>query len=146
MTNIFRGKKILVAGGTGLVGQQLVPKLINLGGKVFVASLDDKSLVSDKIEDFYNLDLMNLDNCIKITKDKEIVFNLLGVTGSPKMNVEKPASFMMSNIYCAINLLVAAQISKVKKYLYTSTYGVYAPKSVLKENSVWKTFPSENDK
>ena len=146
MTNIFKGKKILVAGGTGLVGQQLVPKLINLGGKVFVASLDDKSLVSDKIEDFYNLDLMNLDNCIKVTNDKQIVFNLLGVTGSPKMNVEKPASFMMSNIYCAINLLEAAQISKVKKYLYTSTYGVYAHSTIMKEDDVWKTFPSENDK
>ena len=67
MTNIFSDKKILVAGGTGLVGQQLVPKLINLGGKVFVASLDDKSLVNKKVEDFYNYDLMNLDNCIKIT-------------------------------------------------------------------------------
>ena len=146
MTNIFSNKKILVAGGTGLIGQQLVPKLINLGGKVFVASLDDKSLINNKIEDFYNLDLMNLDNCIKITKDKEIVFNLLGVTGSPKINIEKPASFMMSNIYCAINLLMAAQISKVKKYLYTSTYGVYGHDSVMKENDVWKTFPSENNK
>ena len=146
MINIFRGKKILIAGGTGLVGQQLVPKLINFGGKVFVASLDDKSLVNHKIENFYNLNLMNLDNCIKITKDKEIVFNLLGVTGSPKINIEKPASFMMSNIYCAINLLMAAQISKVKKYLYTSTYGVYAHSTIMKEDDVWKTFPSENDK
>ena len=146
MINIFRGKKILVAGGTGLVGQQLVPKLINFGAKVFVASLDDKSLVNHKIKNFYNLNLMNLDNCIKITKDKEIVFNLLGVTGSPKINIEKPASFMMSNIYCAINLLMAAQISKVKKYLYTSTYGVYAHSTIMKEDDVWKTFPSENDK
>ena len=146
MTNIFSDKKILVAGGTGLVGQQLVPKLINLGGKVFVASLDDKSLVNKKVEDFYNYDLMNLDNCIKITKDKDIVFNLLGVTGSPKTNIEKPASFMMSNIYCAINLLMAAQISKVKKYLYTSTYGVYGHAQIMRENDVWKTFPSDNDK
>ena len=146
MTNVFSDKKILVAGGTGLVGQQLVPKLINLGGKVFVASLDDKSLIKDKIEEFYNLDLMNLNNCIKITKDKEIVFNLLGVTGSPKINIEKPASFMMSNIYCAINLLMAAQISKVKRYLYTSTYGVYSHSPIMKEDDVWKTFPSDNDK
>ena len=61
MTNMFSDKKILVAGGTGLVGQQLVPKLINLGGKVFVASLDDKSLVSDKIEE-------RLENNVEISK------------------------------------------------------------------------------
>ena len=53
---------------------------------------------------------------------------------------------MMSNIYCAINLLMAAQISKVKKYLYTSTYGVYAHSPIMKEEDVWKTFPSDNDK
>jgi len=146
MSNIFKNKKILVAGGTGLVGQQLVPKLIKLGGRVSVASLDDKSLVNKNIENFYNLNLMNLENCIKITKNKQIVFNLLGVTGSPKVNIEKPASFMMSNIYCAINLLMAAQISKVKNYLYTSTYGVYGHSPVMKEDDVWKTFPSENDK
>ena len=55
MSNIFKGKKILVAGGTGLVGQQLVPKLIKLGGKVSVASLDDKSLLNFKVENFYNV-------------------------------------------------------------------------------------------
>ena len=31
----------------------------------------------------------------------------------------------MSNLYCAVNLLYAAQLNKVKRYLYTSTYGVY---------------------
>ena len=99
MNNIFANKKILVAGGTGLVGQQLVPKLIKLGAKVFVASLDDKSLANDKIEDFFNTDLMNLDNCIKITKNKEIVFNLLGVTGSPKINIEKPCSDLWRRMF-----------------------------------------------
>jgi nucleoside-diphosphate-sugar epimerase len=53
---------------------------------------------------------------------------------------------MMSNLYCAINLLYAAQKNNVKRYLYTSTYGVYSHSSVMKEDSVWKTFPSENDK
>ena len=147
MTNkIFLKKKILVAGGTGLVGQPLVNKLINLGAKVYVASLDKKNLVNKKVKKFYQLNLADLKNCIKVTKKMDIVFNLLGVTGSPKTNIDYPASFFMANLYCAINLLEAAKINNVKKYLYTSTYGVYAPKSVLKENSVWKTFPSENDK
>ena len=43
--NIFKNKKILVAGGTGMVGQQLVPRLIRLGAKVYVASMDNKDLV-----------------------------------------------------------------------------------------------------
>ncbi len=143
---VFKNKKVLVAGGTGLVGQQLVPLLIKEGAKVYVASMDHKSLVPKNVTKFYKYDLMFLDNCIKATKNKDIVFNLLGVTGSPKTNIERPASFMMSNLYCAVNMLMAAKISNVKRYLYTSTYGVYSPSPIMKENSVWKTFPSEHDK
>jgi len=144
--NIFFNKRILVAGGTGMVGQQLVPKLIELGAKVYIASLDHPSLASKKIIRFYREDLMQLNNCIKVTKNKDIVFNLLGVTGSPKTNAEKPGSFMMSNLYCAINLLYAAQKNSVERYLYTSTYGVYGSTHKMKEDNVWKTFPSEHDK
>ena len=146
MKNFFQNKKVLVAGGTGMVGQKLVPKLINLGAEVYIASLDDNSLVANKVKKFYKKDLLNLDNCIKVCEEKDIVFNLLGVTGSPKQNIDRPASFMVSNLYCALNMLVAAKKNNVKNYLFTSTYGVYAPSNLMKEEDVWKTFPSEHDK
>ena len=144
--NIFLNKKVLVAGGTGMVGQQLVSLLLDLGAKVYVSSMDHKSLVNKRVEKFYKCNLLHLNNCLKITKNKQIVFNLLGVTGSPKTNIEKPASFMMSNLYCAINLLYASEINKVQRYLYTSTYGVYGPQNIMKEENVWNSFPSEHDK
>ena len=53
---------------------------------------------------------------------------------------------MMSNLYCAVNMLMASQMNKVKNYLYTSTYGVYGKKGKMREDMVWKTFPSEHDK
>ena len=146
MKNIFLNKKVLVAGGTGMVGQQLVKRLLKKGAIVSVASMDDKKLVNTKITKFYNCDLIYLSNCFKITKDIDIVFNLLGVTGSPKINIERPGSFMMSNLYCAINLLYASQKNHVKRYLYTSTYGVYNNNLKMIENNVWKSYPSEHDK
>ena len=144
--SIFKNKKILVAGGTGMVGQQIIPKLIKDGGKVYVVSMDNKNLVPKKVKKFLKLNMISIKNCLKATKGMDIVFNLLGVTGSPVINNTKPGSFMMSNLYCAINLLYAAEKNKVKRYLYTSTYGVYGKSSVMKENTVWKTFPSEHDK
>ena len=143
---MFKNKNILVAGGTGLVGIQLVKLLKKEGANIYVASLDKNIFKKNEIKKFFRLDLKDIKNCIKITKKIDIVFNLLGVTGSPKTNLQRPATFMMSNLYCAINLLYAAQKNNVKRYLYTSTYGVYSHSSVMKENSVWKTFPSENDK
>ena len=129
-----------------MVGQQLVQMLINFGAKVNIASRDNKNLVNKKAKKFYNLDLSNLKNCIKITKNVDIVFNLLGITGSPKTNIENPASFMMGNINLSLPMLEASRINKVKKYLFTSTYGVYGPSKIMKEDDVWKTFPSEHDK
>tara|TARA_B100001564_G_scaffold346318_1_gene345932 strand:+ start:936 stop:1913 length:978 start_codon:yes stop_codon:yes gene_type:complete len=143
---MFKNKNVLVAGGTGLVGIQLIKILNKLGANVYVASLDKNVFKKNEIKKFFKLDLKNIDNCLKITKKIDIVFNLLGVTGSPQTNIQRPATFMMSNLYCAINLLYAAQKNKVKRYLYTSTYGVYSHSSVMKEDTVWKTFPSENDK
>ncbi len=129
-----------------MVGQQLVQMLINFGAKVNIASRDNKNLVNKKAKKFYNLDLSNLKNCIKITKNIDVVFNLLGITGSPKTNIENPASFMMGNINLSLPMLEASRINKVKKYLFTSTYGVYGPSKIMKEDDVWKTFPSEHDK
>ncbi len=144
--NFYYKKKVLVAGGTGLVGQPLVKKLIKLGSKVYVASKDNKKLSPKGIEIFYKTDLTKLNNCIKVTKNIDIVFNLLGITGSPIINNLYPARFMMSNLNLATNLLEASRINKVKSYLFTSTYGVYGPDKAMKEENVWKTFPSEHDK
>jgi len=144
--NIFYKKKVLVAGGTGLVGQQLCKKLNEKGALVYVASLDDKKIADFKYIKYFKSNLIHLENCFKVTKNMDIVFNLLGVTGSPLLSSKRPASFMMSNLYCAVNLLYASQKNKVKRYLYTSTYGVYGPDLKMKEENVWKSFPSDHDK
>ena len=81
MKNIFKGKSVLVAGGTGMVGVPLTKKLKQLGAKIFIASLDNISKEQKKIiKKFYKIDLINVQNCIKVTKNKDFVINLLGVT------------------------------------------------------------------
>ena len=40
----YKNKKVLVTGGTGMIGIPLVKKLLNLGSVVTVVSLDDKRL------------------------------------------------------------------------------------------------------
>ena len=96
---MFKNKNVLVAGGTGLVGIQLIKILNKLGANVYVASLDKNLFKKNEIKKFFKLDLKNIDNCLKITKKIDIVFNLLGVTGSPQTNIQRPATFMMSNLY-----------------------------------------------
>ena len=138
-------KKVLVTGGTGMIGRYLVPKLLTSGNKVFIASLDGEELCP-KGAIFKKLDLRNFDNCLEVCKDIDDVYHLAGVKGSPKMCREQPADFFVPTITFSLNMMEAARRCGVKKYLYTSSVGVYHPADIFNEDDVWKTFPSENDK
>lgn len=142
---MFKDKKILVTGGTGLIGRPLVELLIEQGAKVRIASLDDPSRAHPKAE-FQRVNLMNFNNCLEVCGDMDYVFNLVGIKGSPAMTSKKPASFFVPTIIFSINMMEAARQCDVKGYLFTSSIGVYAPAEIFYEDDVWKTFPSPNDK
>ena len=146
MKDKFHKKKILVAGGTGLIGQQLTRQLIDLGAEVSVCSLDREELAPKGIKEYFKLDMTVKENCKKVCKNKNIVFSLLGATGSPATNSNQPATFMMGNLLTALNMLEGARLANVDEFLYTSTYGVYSNKGQMVENKVWDFNPSENDK
>ena len=143
--NFYKNKKVLVTGGTGLIGKPLVEMLINKGAKVRIASLDDVSRAHPKAE-FKRFDLTKYENCLEACKDNDYVFHLAGIKGSPKITQEKPASFFVPTILFNTNMMEAASQTGVERYLFTSTVGVYSPTDIFHEDDVWKTFPSENDK
>lgn len=141
----YKKKKILVTGGTGLIGRPLVERLIEEGAKVVVVSLDDPSRAPKGVT-FVRADLREFSNCMDACRDKDIVFHLAGIKGSPQLNKTQPASFFVPTITFNTNMMEAARRQGVKRFLYTSTVGVYAQAEVFHEDDVWKTFPSENDR
>lgn len=143
--SFYTNKKVLVTGGTGLIGRPLVEMLIEQGANVRVASLDDPSRAHPDA-DFKRVNLINFENCLDVCKGVDFVFHLAGIKGSPAMTSKKPASFFVPTISFNTNMMEAARQCDVKRYLYTSSIGVYAPAEVFREEDVWKTFPSENDK
>lgn len=141
----YKNKKVLVTGGTGLIGRPLVEMLIQQGAKVTVVSLDDPARAPKGVT-FKRADLRELNNCIDVCTDQEIVFQLAGVKGSPAMTAKRPASFFVPTITFSINMMEAARRASVSRFLFTSSVGVYAPAEVFYEDDVWKTFPSPNDR
>ncbi len=143
--SFYCNKKVLVTGGTGLIGRPLVEKLITEGAQVTVASLDDPSRAPQGCT-FIRLDLREFSRCMEICQGQEIVFQLAGVKGSPAMTAKRPASFFVPTLQFSINMMEAARRSGVERFLYTSSVGVYAPAEVFYEDDVWKHFPSPNDR
>lgn len=143
--NSFHHKKVLVAGGTGLIGTFLVELLLERCATVKIVSLDDKNLANQNAE-FLQLDLTDFENCRRVCRGMDYVFNLLCVKGSPATVRTYPATLFDTNLLLDVNLLRAAQIEEVRGFLITSSLAVYAHSQIAHEDSVWNTFPSENDR
>jgi GDP-L-fucose synthase len=145
LKDFYNNKSVLVTGGTGLIGFPLVEKLLELGSKVRVVSLDKPNNIPQDV-DFIRADLRHFNECLNVVDGCEIVFQLAGVKGSPSMTMKQPASFFVPTIMFNTNMMEASRRKGVKNYLYTSSVGVYSPAEIFFEDSVWSTFPSENDR
>ncbi|MFC2006273.1 NAD-dependent epimerase/dehydratase family protein [Chloroflexota bacterium] len=127
----FKEKNVLVTGGTGLIGRQVVGILGNAGAKIKIASLD-RVKVSDKAEHIFG-DLTSFDFCKDITRDKDFAFHIAGVKGSIEVTKAKPASFFVPLLMMNTNILEACRINNVQKVVYTSSIGAYASAEVFRE-------------
>ncbi|MGF1623390.1 MAG: NAD-dependent epimerase/dehydratase family protein, partial [Alphaproteobacteria bacterium] len=119
--------------------------MVVAGAEVTVVSLDDPSRALPGTR-FVRADLRQPDSCLEACQGQDIVFNLVGVKGSPAMTARMPASFFVPTITFSINMMEAARRAGVKRYLFTSSIGVYEPAEVFHEDAVWSTFPSPNDR
>ena len=143
--------KILITGASGMVGKHLVDMCLEKG--YFVKGTDiryDERYSEEKYWgenfDFQHGNLNNYQRCLELVDDVDVVFHVAGVKGSPKRAAEQPNDYFTPMLQMNTNMAEAARIGAVEWYVYTSTIGVYQPAEVFKEDDVWKTFPSENDK
>lgn len=137
--SFYKGKKVLVTGGTGLIGRPLVQMLVEAGALVMSVSLDSG-------EGHLRADLREFSNCEKVCKDQDIVFQLAGIKGSPVATKTKPASFFVPTLQFSTNMMEAARRADVSWYLNTSSVGVYGPAEIFHEDDAWEGKPSTHDK
>jgi GDP-L-fucose synthase len=90
---MFKNKKILIIGGSGMIGRQLVSLLLSENAEVHVADLNKPINMSKEII-FHNIDLKNFDNCKDACKNMDYVFNLVGIKCSPQVCIDRPADIM----------------------------------------------------
>ena len=138
----FINKKIIITGGTGLIGRQLTKILCDLKANVSVISLDNYS--TDKRAKHIIGDLSNFNFCKSVTKNQDFAFHLAGIKASVKTTIEKPASFYVPLVMMNTNFLEACRVNNIKKLVYTSSIGAYSKASIFKEKkSTYKNEPMD---
>ena len=128
-------KKVIVTGGAGFIGSNLVKYLLKK--KYFVINIDKlsysanpynlKNLYKNKNYTFFKVDLNNKKKIVKILKKykPEGIFNLAAETHVDR-SIDKPKNFIFSNILGTYNLLEAIVSYKKKiKLIHISTDEVY---------------------
>lgn len=128
----FENKNVLVTGGTGLIGRQIVKMLCDAGAYVKIVSLDAVN-VDSRAEHIFG-DLTDFNLCKYLTKGMDFVFHLAGIKGSIEVTKSKPASFFVPLMMFNTNMLEASRLNKVQKVVYTSSIGAYPSAEIFKES------------
>ncbi|MBQ8215330.1 MAG: SDR family oxidoreductase [Clostridia bacterium] len=125
------GSKFLVTGGAGFIGSNLCEAILNLGYRV--RCLDDLStgkqeninLFSQNPNyEFITGDIKDFDTCIKACEGVDYVLNQ-AAWGSVPRSIEMPLFYCANNIQGTLNMLEAARLNGVKKFVYASSSSVY---------------------
>ena len=119
-------KKILVTGAGGFIAGELVKKLKEKGHEI--VAVDKKPLtewyqITEGVENLV-LDLQYRENCYTAVGGCDKVFNLAADMGGMGFIENNKAECMLS-VLTNTNLLRAAKINNVAKYLYSSSACIY---------------------
>jgi len=118
--------KILVTGGAGFIGSNVVDALINNGHEVVV--LDDLSTgfhanINPKVT-FYNVDIRDEDKVRQIFElEKPDFVNHHAAQMDVRKSTREPIFDAQCNILGSLNLIIQSVKTGVKKFIYASTGG-----------------------
>ena len=130
-------KKILVCGGSGFIGKnlciQLSKKKVNLTATYF----SKKPKLNIKNIKWIKCDLRLLDDCIKVTKNKDIIIQCAATTSGSNDIIKSPYLHVTDNAIINSYLLKASYINNIKHFIFTSCTVMYKNSKIsLKENQV----------
>jgi len=128
----FYKKNVLITGGSGLIGRQVVEQLVDAQACIRSVSLDN-IIVNEKAENIVG-DLMNMEFCKEIVRDMDYIFHIAGIQGTVQTSSTGIASHFVPTLMMNTNLLEAARLNGIKKLIYTSSIGAYEDREILKES------------
>ncbi len=137
MKDFWQNKKILVTGGAGFLGKHVVNRLHDFG-------VEDQDLI---LPDFKDCDLRDAKDCLKAVKGVDIIIHLAGLVGGIGFNREHPGKSFFDNAAMALNLLEAARLEQVEKFVGIGSVCSY-PKITsipFKEENLWDGYPEETN-
>jgi len=122
---MFSKAKILVTGGAGFVGVNLIKRLLDEGADIRATLHNNKAVLNDNRIEYFSGDLRLEKDCQKAVSGIDYVFMCAANTSGAKIMATTPLVHLTPNILMNMQMLQAAYAAGVKKFLFISTNTVY---------------------
>ena len=123
--------KILVTGGAGMIGSNLVKKLTELNHTVIVVDDFSRGSISNlenktgqmcvQVDQIYKKDLKDPGALNKILEDIDVVYHLADIVAGIDYVFKNQLSIFHDNILINTNVVRAVARSQIKRYIYVGT-------------------------
>lgn len=144
LARFYKGKKVLVTGGAGFVGTNLILKLQDLDAKITATYHRHKPQIEDSTVHFIKADLTQAEDCKKAVEDKDYVFMCAANTSGAAVIEKTPLVHVTPNVLMNTLMMEAAYEAGVKKFLFISSNTVYPPfNHPVQEKEAWNGEPFE---
>ena len=119
----YRGKTVLVTGGSGFVGTHIVQELLKQDAKVRVPIHKRPLNVKDSRIETMEADLTKQEDCLRVTKGVRYIFHAAGPVGSAAAGT--PMAGITTNLTLTARMLEAAWKENIERFLLFSSSTVY---------------------
>lgn len=121
----LQGKKILVAGATGLIGSSLIERLLREGAHVRATVHRREPVIADPRIDYVRADLTHGADCGRCVESMQYVFLCAANTSGAAAIAATPMVHVTPNILINSQMLEAAYAADVEKFVWLSSTVAY---------------------
>jgi len=135
--SFLQGRRVIVTGGAGFLGRHVCEE---------VAKSEPAEVVVPRSAEYDLRDRVAINDLLNETK-AEVVIHLAAVVGGIGANRDNPGKYFYDNAIMGIELMEAARVAGVEKFVSTGTICSY-PKHTeppFSEDDLWNGYPEETN-
>lgn len=144
-STFYNGKRVLVAGATGLIGANLVKEMLRRGADVKATIHKREPVINDPRIQYLRCNLTRKEDCASAVEGVEYVFLCAANTSGAQVIATNPLAHITENLIINAQMLEAACLAKVERLLFISSSTVYPPtERPVKEEQAFEGDPHES--
>ena len=124
---MLNNAKVLVAGGTGFIGSNLILRLLGEGCHIRATFNQRPPTIKNKEVDYVKADLTVMEDCRQAVKGMDYVFMCAANTSGAAVMASTPLVHVTPNVVMNAQIMEAAYLAGVKKFLFISSSAAYPP-------------------